>query len=117
MARQKIMVGYDLVGWFNDEAKDLIRFREGTQFDGSNHISIATGSQWDHEALYLTGRKRRWVLNSWSKYEGDPDVYHLITEADAFRWLLANERADEAIRALPAEIAARLAAFLDEMEA
>lgn len=117
MARRNIMVGYDLAGWFNDEAKDLIRFCEGTRFDGSNHISIATGSEWDHEALHLTGRNRRWVLNAWSKRQGGGDVYHLITEADAFRWLLANERADEAVRVLPAEIAARLSAFLDEMEA
>ena len=111
------MVGYDLVGWFDDETKGCIRFREGTRFDGSNHISIATGSQWDHEALYLTGRNRRWVLNSWSKRQGGDDVYSLITEADAFRWLLVNEKAVDAILALPAEIVARLASFLDEMEA
>lgn len=117
MARRNIMVGYDLVGWFNDKAKDHILLEEGTRFDGSNRISLATGNQWDHEALHLTGRNRRWVLNAWSKRQGGGDVYHLITEADAFRWLLMNERADEAMSVLPADIAARLASYLDEMEA
>ena len=44
--------------WFDlDAAK---RFDEATIWDGRNRISLATGSQWDHEALYRTGQ---WPLD------------------------------------------------------
>ena len=49
-----------LIGWFDrDAAKG--RYDEDTRWDGSNHVSVATGSQWDHEMLYRTPQDR-WVL-------------------------------------------------------
>ncbi len=58
MKRQAIDGG----GWFDREA--ATKFQESTHWNGSNHISNATGSQWNHEALYCT-RRGVYVLTSW----------------------------------------------------
>lgn len=78
----------NLVGWF-DRAK-AEEFREATRWDGSNHISLATGSQWDHEILYRTAGGR-WVLYSWSQWDGRPDSYRFVSGYKAREWLLLNE--------------------------
>lgn len=78
-------VSLDAGGWFDeDEAK---KWDEATRWDGSNHISVPTGSQWEHEALYLT-RKGGWVLNAWSQRQGSAESYVLIEPAEAARWLV-----------------------------
>jgi hypothetical protein len=90
----------ELEGWF-DEAK-AEEFKEATRWDGSNHISIATGSQWDHQALYRTAGGR-WVLHSWSQWQGRPERYRFITDAEAQTWLLKNEH-DAAVERFFGEI-------------
>lgn len=50
--------------WF-DSAKTE-SFDEETYWNGNNHISKATGSQWDHERLLRTAGKR-WILETWSQ--------------------------------------------------
>lgn len=76
-----------LVGWFNKEtAKE---FTEDTRWDGHNHISRATGSQWDHEQLYRTAGGN-WVLYRWSQWEGVADRYQFLAEDEARTWLLAQ---------------------------
>lgn len=82
----------NLIGWF-DRAK-AEEFKEATRWDGSNHISIATGSQWDHEVLYRTAGGR-WVLRFWSQYEKRPESYRFISDMKAREWLLLNQE-DEA---------------------
>jgi hypothetical protein len=73
--------------WFDqDSAK---RFVEATYFNGSNHISIATNSQWDHETLYLT-RRGAWILHSWSQWQRTRDTYVEIEKEKAHSWLLRN---------------------------
>lgn len=98
--------------WFDDSA--AVRFAEAKRFDGHNHISVPTGSQWDHETLYYT-RGGRWVLSSWSQWQGSTERYEQIDESDAIRWLSVNECwGDEAIDVLPAPIRARVqAGFVD----
>ena len=90
----------ELEGWF-DEAK-AEEFKEATRWDGSNHISIATGSQWDHQALYRTAGGR-WVLHRWSQWQGRPETYQFVTEKEAETWLLANSE-DEAVERFFGEI-------------
>ena len=77
----------ELKGWF-DEAK-AEEFKEATRWDGSNHISIATGSQTEHEQLYRTAGGR-WVLNRWSQWQGTQETYRFISDQEAREWLLAN---------------------------
>lgn len=83
MKRQAIEGGR----WFDvDKAQ---KWEEDTHFDGSNKISCATGSQWDHEALYLTAAGA-WVLNHWSNREGRGATWCMVDAEEAARWLIAN---------------------------
>jgi len=78
--------------WFNADKAD--KFYEGRDFDGSNHISRATGSQWEHETLYHTA-KGKWVLYHWSQWQGSRDSYTVISDQDSYRWLIRNGHHDE----------------------
>jgi hypothetical protein len=93
-------LGGRFVGWF-DRAK-AEKFEEATRWDGNNHISIATGSQYDHEILYRTAGGR-WVLHSWSQWEGRPERYQFTNADEAREWLLLNEE-DEAVEKYFGEI-------------
>lgn len=70
--------------WFNEETARY--WSEGSRHDGSNQISKNTGSQWNHEALYRTA-SGRWVLHTWSQYQGIADTYEEIEPGDAASWL------------------------------
>lgn len=77
---------------------------EDTYFDGRNHISKATGSQWDHETLYLSRKGRFYVVQS-SQWQGSSDSAEYISEQDAVAWLLANgEDVPECLKSVAAEI-------------
>ena len=78
-----------LEGWFDLEL--------ATSWDGNNNISLATGSQWDHERLYRT-KGGRWVLNWWSQWEGRKETYRFIDPDTAQAWLIENEYSAEAIK-------------------
>jgi hypothetical protein len=82
--RQRIDTG----GWFDLEAATT--FAESTVWNGNNHISVPTGSQWDHEHLYYT-KSGNWVLNQWSQYQGSIETYEQIGEDSAIEWLIQNE--------------------------
>jgi hypothetical protein len=74
--------------WFDlDKAE---RFEETTHWNGNNHISKATGSQWDHEELYRTAGGR-WILHHWSQWQGSTPSWTEISADDAARWLSINE--------------------------
>jgi hypothetical protein len=85
--------GGELRGWF-DPATSL-SFEEDTEWDGNNHISVATGSQFDHEVLYRTEGKR-WVVHWFSQWQGNRDTYRYLTDEQAREWLLKNN-GDEAV--------------------
>ena len=74
--------------WFNEETSE--KFDEATEWNGSNHISKATGSQWNHECLYRT-KSGKWILNSWSQWQGSTESYTEIDNEDAAVWLSTNE--------------------------
>lgn len=64
-------------------------YDEDTNWDGHNYVSVATGSDFNHQILYRTANGR-WVLHSWSQREGSMDKYEAIPDADAFGWLVCN---------------------------
>ena len=73
--------------WFNiDSAK---YFKEDTWIEGGAFISRATGSQFEHQGLYIT-ESNRFILNSWSNYSGNPETYVEISKSDAIDWLIVN---------------------------
>lgn len=81
--------------WFNAETAEL--FKEATYWDGNNWISKATGSQWNHEALYLTA-SGAFILNTWSQWQGTCETYEKIGKKEAMEWLIANEHHEDVER-------------------
>lgn len=77
--------------WFDQDRAE--KFKESTHWDGSNHISDATGSQWRHEMLYRTA-SGRYILHTYSQWQGSVDTYREIPEAQAIEWLIAQGEED-----------------------
>jgi hypothetical protein len=78
--------------WLETEA--AVAFEENTRWDGNNHVSLATGTQWDHQVLYRT-MSNNWVLHSWSQWQGSAESYEQISDEDAVAWLIKNEHFDK----------------------
>jgi hypothetical protein len=88
--------------WFDPSRAE--KWKEDTYWDGNNHISKATGSQWAHEELYRTP-KGTWVLHTWSQRQGSTPSYEVIDQAAAHAWLIANGEADSVPASVLAEAA------------
>ncbi len=73
-------------------------WEEETTWNGNNHISVNTGSQWDHERLHLSS-KGHYYLEEWSQWQGSIPSARWADDEEAARWLLRNEKD------LPAELA------------
>ena len=103
---------YDTVGesrgvrWFDADKAE--KFNEDTYWDGNNHISKATGSQWEHETLYRTASGRFLVLSA-SQWQGTRDSWREIQKTEAVSWLMQNGHEEEAER-ISAEAVAALEA-------
>lgn len=69
---------------------------ERTRWNGNNNISLATGSQWNHEILYRS-RKGRYYKVHESQWQGSSSYAEWIDERGAVRWLLRNEYSEEEI--------------------
>ncbi len=80
--------------WFDAEKAEL--YKEETDWNGSNWISRATGSQWSHEAVYVT-KSGKFILNSWSDYQGSKETYELIGKEDAAVWFAKQSFEDDRI--------------------
>jgi len=87
-----------------EKAKDF--WEEATDWDGRNHISRPTGSQWEHERLYLSARGRYYV-ESWSQWQGSISSIEVLDSEQAARWLILNDHEND----LPEE----LRSYLDEV--
>ena len=85
MARYK-MDGGKLV----NTDKATLAYNEITRWDGRNHISIPTGSQWRHETLYLSNAGR-WYIEYTSNYQGEIPRASWVSPEEAARWLLLCE--------------------------
>jgi len=86
-----------VLGWFDRDT--ATQYHENTRWDGHNMVSVATGSQWNHETLYRT-KSGRWVLHWTSQWQGSKDTYREIGEEQAHTWLLANGHE----KAIPADV-------------
>jgi len=80
-------------------------YLEGTRWDGNNHISLATGSQWEHETLHCS-RKGRYYTERTSQRQGIIPHAEWISHRAAAVWLRTNEY----------DLPADLAHLLDEIE-
>jgi hypothetical protein len=79
----------DGTGRYFDGAKAQ-SWDEATRWNGNNHISRATGSQWEHERLYRTPAGI-YVLHHWSQWQGSTESYEQISADEAAAWLSRNE--------------------------
>ena len=85
--------------WF--ETNSAVLFKEDTRWDGRNQISVPTGSQWEHEWLYYT-KSGKWVMHTWSNYQGRGESYEQVSEEKAVEWLIQNACFDrDEIQELP----------------
>jgi hypothetical protein len=65
-------------------------WKEDKNWDGRNYISVATGSQWDHEMLYRS-KKGRYYIESTSQWQGRTDTVRWVSNRQAAIWLIAND--------------------------
>jgi hypothetical protein len=80
--------------WFDAEAAQM--FKEDTWHNGSNFISKATGSQWEHQSLYLTA-SQKFIIHAWSDFQGKPEIYKEVSNEYAAEWFVKNEYQNEDI--------------------
>lgn len=104
MKRIALTENGEKTGRFFDTDK-ATKYDEITYWNGKNHISKATGSQWNHEVLYKT-TSGKWVLNCYFQYSGTVETYEIISPADAAMWFVKNECAG-----FPPEIADEIASL------
>lgn len=76
-------------GTIVDTDKSSQHWEENTRWDGRNHISVATGSQWEHQTLYRSRKGRYYVVHE-SQWQGSTPHAEWVSEHEAVRWLLAN---------------------------
>lgn len=81
-------------GFFTAESAD---YCEGDRavFDGSNLADVNTRDQNRGQGLYRTAQGR-WVLRTWSNWQGETDTYNYTTDDDARDWLIFNDYEAEA---------------------
>jgi len=87
-ARDEVTGELDVIGWFDRDR--ATSWGEGTRWDGSNNVSLATGVYSDHEELLRTAQGR-WVIHSWSQWVNIPDSWRYIPADAARQWLIANQ--------------------------
>lgn len=92
------MSRYDLDGVIVDTDNATEHWKEITRWDGNNHISVVTGSQWEHETLYRSAKGRYYIEHT-SQWQGSLPSARFVSEQEAARWLLLCERD------LPADLA------------
>lgn len=81
-----------LAGWFDlDKVAEAVK--ERTEWDGHNTVSAQPIGRYEHQVLYRTA-KGRWVLHTWSQYDGVMPTYVFIDDDRAKVWLTVNESDD-----------------------
>lgn len=64
---------------------------EDSYWDGQNNISVNTGSQWEHQQLYLSS-KGNWYVVASSQWQGSRMVARDLTPEEAAEWLVLNNK-------------------------
>lgn len=83
------MAKYMIDGTVVDTDKASESWDEDTRWNGNNHISVATGSQWNHETLYRSRKGRYYVVHD-SQWQGSTPSAEFISDTEAAAWILAN---------------------------
>lgn len=65
-------------------------WKEATRWNGNNHISVASGSEFEHQTLYKS-RKGRYYIEYTSQWQGATPSVEWVSNEEATRWLLAND--------------------------
>jgi len=73
-----------------DTERAAATWEEASDWNGSNHISRATGSQWNHETLHKSAKGRYYVVRS-SNIQGSQDEMEILSPREAAAWLLLND--------------------------
>jgi hypothetical protein len=84
-------------GMVVDTDNATAQWAEATRWDGQNHVSVPTASQWNHQALYRSRRGRYYVVR-WSQWQGSVPAAEWVSNEEAARWLVLNAHA------LPADL-------------
>ena len=84
------MARYEIEGVIVDTNNATNEWDERTDWDGRNHISRATGSQWDHQNLYRS-RKGRYYIVHQSQWQGSKSWAEWVSPQAATVWLLKME--------------------------
>ena len=74
-------------GFFTQESATY--WHGDKRWDGENRADINTKDSGRGEGIYRTAQGR-WVLRSWSNWQGEDDTHAYITETDARDWLIFN---------------------------
>jgi hypothetical protein len=77
-------------GTIVDTARASRHWEEACDWDGSNMISRATGSQWEHRDLYRS-RRGNYYVRHYSDWQGTRDHIEWVSREEAARWLLLME--------------------------
>jgi len=87
--------------WFDVSSAE--KYKEAVEWDCNNFISVATGSQWDHEILFRT-KSGKWVLNCWSQRSGTLETFKEVDDSYAAKWLVRNKHDSEIVKDQIAEL-------------
>lgn len=81
------MSKYRIENCIVDTDKATKFWKEDSNWDGSNWISAATGSQWEHQTLYRS-RKGRYYIEHSSNWANRMSYAEWISPQEATRWLI-----------------------------
>jgi hypothetical protein len=73
-----------------DTENAVAHWEESTRWDGRNHISVNTGSQWCHQTLYRSRKGRYYIVHT-SQWQGSTPRAEWVSNYEAARWLIAND--------------------------
>lgn len=76
-------------GTFVDTRKAKTSWDESTRWNGNNHISVPTGSQWEHETLYLSA-KGNYYIEYTSQWQGTFPHAEFVSKEEAATWIFEN---------------------------
>ena len=89
------------VGWFSVGSAEYWH-GDKEVFDGANLADVNTRDQHRGQGLYRT-KGGRWVLSTWSSWQGETSTYNYTSPEDAREWLIFNGY-DDAVRKYFGEI-------------
>lgn len=79
---------YRRAGWFTEERATYWHGAKQV-FDGANRADVNTHDQNRGEGLYRTAQGR-WVLRTWSNWQGENDTFRYVDDDTARSWLIFN---------------------------